>query len=96
MKADLSRNTFRPAKHYRDVLKQQGRVDIDADTNEQQAINVHRTETEAIDVIGRTGAPIHAAGFAITADGPTLRIGAGRYYVDGLLCENEQARLDYR
>lgn len=96
MKADLSRNTFRPTQHYRDVLKQQGRVDVDADWNEQQAINVHRTETEAVDVIGRTGAPLHAAGFAITADGATLRIGAGRYYVDGILCENERDGLDYR
>jgi hypothetical protein len=95
MKADLSRNTFRPHQHYRDVLKQQGRVDLDADWNEQQAINVHRTETEAVDVIGRTGAPLHAAGFAITADGVTLRIGAGRFYVDGILAENDQDNLAY-
>lgn len=96
MKADNSRNTFRPERHYRDVVKQQGRVDVDADWNEQQAINVHRTETEAIDVIGRTGAPVHQPGFAITADGNTLRLGAGRYYVDGILCENLQDGLDYR
>lgn len=96
MKADLSRNTFRPERHFRDVLKQQGRVDVDADWNEQQAINVHRVELESVDVIGRTGAPLHAPGFAITADGPTLRIGSGRYYVDGLLCENEADGLDYR
>ena len=95
MKADLSRNTFRPHQHYRDVLKQQGRVDLDADWNEQQAINVHRTETEAVDVIGRTGAPLHAAGFAIAADGVTLRIGAGRYYVDGVLAENDEEGLAY-
>ncbi|MEO7599080.1 MAG: DUF6519 domain-containing protein, partial [Opitutus sp.] len=96
MKADNSRNTFRPDQHYRDVVKQQGRVDVDADWNEQQAINVRRTETEAIDVIGRTGAPLHAAGFGVTADGATLRIGAGRFYVDGILCENEEEKLDYR
>lgn len=96
MKADHSRNTFRPEQHYRDVLKQQGRVDVDADWNEQQAINVTRVETETIDVVGRTGAPLHAGGFQIVADGATLRIGAGRFYVDGLLCENEDDKLDYR
>ena len=96
MKADNSRNTFRPERHYRDVVKQQGRVDVDADWNEQQAINVRRTELETIDVVGRSGAPLHAPGFAITADGATLRIGAGRYYVDGILCENENGKLDYR
>jgi hypothetical protein len=96
MKADNSRNTFRPDRHYRDVVKQQGRVDVDADWNEQQAINVRRTEVETVDVVGRTGAPLHAPGFAITADGATLRIGAGRYYVDGILCENENGKLDYR
>lgn len=96
MKADNSRNTFRPERHYRDVVKQQGRVDVDADWNEQQAINVRRTESETIDVVGRTGAPLHAPGFAITAQGPTLLIGAGRYYVDGILCENDRDKLDYR
>lgn len=95
MKADLSRDTFQPDRHYRDVVKQQGRVDLDADWNEQQAINVRRTETEAVDVIGRTGAPVHQAGFAISTDGVTLRIGAGRLYVDGMLCENARDGLDY-
>lgn len=96
MKADNSRNAFRPERHYRDVVKQQGRIDVDADWNEQQAINVRRAELETIDVVGRTGAPLHAPGFAVTAQGPTLLIGAGRYYVDGILCENERDKLDYR
>ncbi len=95
MKADLSRNTFQPDRHYRDVVKQQGRVELDADWNEQQAINVHRVETETVDVVGRTGAPVHQAGFAISTDGVTLRIGVGRLYVDGILCENTSDRLDY-
>ena len=80
MKGDFSRNTFHPTKHYRAVLKQQGRVDVDADWNEQQAINLSRIEMEATDVIGACGAPLHDAGFAITFDANgVLRIGAGRY-----------------
>ena len=34
--------------------------------------------------------PEDAAGFGITPDGANLRIGAGRYYVHGALCENPQ------
>jgi photosystem II stability/assembly factor-like uncharacterized protein len=44
-------------KNYRAVLMQQGRVQLDADWNEQQAINLHYLETLAKDVIGPCGAP---------------------------------------
>ncbi len=112
MKGDFSRNTFNPKQHYRSVLKQQGRVDIDADWNEQQAIHLHRIETEANDIIGGCGAPKYDAGFHIVTDVTKLTdeekillgnqnppkltaasdflISAGRFYVDGILCENEQ------
>ncbi|MEZ4559166.1 MAG: DUF6519 domain-containing protein [Caldilineaceae bacterium] len=89
MKGDFTRLTFDPAKHYAAVLMQQGRVQDPADWNEEGDIQRHRVEVEAQDVIGACGAPIHAAGFAITSDGAALTVGAGRYYVDGLLCENE-------
>jgi|GEM_PF-383563 len=89
MQGDFSRQTFDPKKHYSAVLMQQGRVQVDADWNEQQAIESFRIETEAIDVIGRCGAPKHDPGFALTASGTQLTIGKGRYYVDGILCQNE-------
>ena len=95
MKGDFSRQTFAARKHYSGVLMQQGRVQLDADWNEQGAIDRYRTETEAVDVIGGCGAPIHAAGFEITTDGKTLLIGGGRYYVDGLLAENDAGRIAY-
>lgn len=92
MKGDFSRNTFDPRKHYTRVLMQQGRVQLDADWNEQQAITETRVETEAADVIGACGAPMMAPGFEITVeDGKSLQIGAGRFYVDGILCQNEAA-----
>ena len=89
MKGDFSRYRFDPAKHYAAVLEQQGRVQLDADANEQRAIDAYRLATETIDVIGRTGAPIHDAGFAVSlrSDNASLLIGPGRYYVDGLLCD---------
>ncbi|GAA1920829.1 hypothetical protein GCM10009716_31850 [Streptomyces sodiiphilus] len=92
MHADLSRATFRPEKRYSAVLAQQGRVQLDADANEQTAIELHRDRTVAADLIGQHGGPVGATGFRITYEagrrGPdTLHIGEGRYYVDGILCD---------
>jgi len=91
MKGDFTRDTFHPEKHFSRVLLQQGRVGLDADWNEQAEITTYRTETEALDVIGRAGAPMHDAGFAISiGTGGNFGIGAGRFYVDGILCKNEE------
>ena len=93
MSGDYSRRLFRKNKHYSGVLMQQGRVQLDADWNEQLDLQLYRTETEAIDVIGRCGVPRKNGGFQIGA-GPgnqDLTISAGRIYVDGLLCELENA-----
>ncbi len=95
MYGDFSRQTFDPRKHYTGVWMQQGRVQLDADWNEAQAIHQYRFETEARDVIGPSGAPIHESDtdFKITVqhddNGQFLQIGQGRYYVNGLLCENQ-------
>jgi hypothetical protein len=100
MKGDFSRETFEPDNHYRRVLMQQGRVEIDADGNEQIAIDHHLAATTTYDVIGRTGVPLTilpdgtpAGGFAmgLNADGSDLTISKGRIYVDGLLVENDTA-----
>src|SRR5208337_1387477 len=95
MKGDFTRSSFDPAKHYHDVLKQQGRVDLDADWNEQGDIRTHRIEVEAIDVIGGSGAPAGDSGFVLTSvnGGASLNISKGRAYLDGILCENEQDLL---
>lgn len=101
MKGDFSRLTFDADKHYSRVLMQQGRVQLDADWNEQAEILLHYLRTLATDVIGPYGAPmalpggVDSGGFEIRlvqeklGSGPVidLTIGGGRYYVDGLLCE---------
>ena len=90
MKGDFTRFTFDPAKHYTRVLKQQGRVDLDADTNEAADIGTWLDRTRALDVIGRSGAPIHSNGFRIQVDGDgRLTAAPGRFYVDGVLCTLE-------
>ncbi|MEM6398637.1 MAG: DUF6519 domain-containing protein [Cyanobacteria bacterium P01_D01_bin.116] len=94
MKSDLSRNTFFPEKHYVGVITKQGSVDVDANKNEQQAIDQHHREIVTKDIIGYCGAPETEAGFRISIeeddDGNNkITITRGRYYVDGILCENE-------
>ena len=92
MKADLSRNTFDPLKHFTRVLLQQGRVQLDTDWNEQTAILLRYLRSLAADVIGQHGGPDEKS-FAITPISPgdggsrDFVIGAGHYYVDGILCE---------
>ena len=95
MKGDFSRQTFDPRRHYAGVLMQQGRVQLDADWNEQESIQRRRTQLEAQDIIGRCGAPRDEAGFEVGLAGNELTIGAGRFYVDGLLAESETDALAY-
>lgn len=89
MKADLTRSTFDPGKHFTRVLMQQGRIQLDADWNEQVAILLHYVQSLAADLIGPHGGPSTNQGFSIELDSNgVLMIGPGRYYVDGILCEN--------
>jgi hypothetical protein len=112
MKGDFTRDTFDRSKHFSRVLMQQGRVQLDSDWNEQAAIQQHRSQSLAKDLIGAHGWPGQEddvnLGFGIVdvplseeeekqledvkilplAPGDFL-IGRGRYYVDGILCENE-------
>ncbi|WP_329569373.1 DUF6519 domain-containing protein [Streptomyces sp. NBC_01361] len=95
MHADLSRLTFHPERHYSAVVAQQGRVQLDADANEQTAIQLHQARTVAADLIGRYGGPRDAAGFRIEYVGgkhdiDTLYIHGGRYYVDGILLDADR------
>ena len=94
MKGDFSRLTFDQNRRARGLLMQQGRVQVDADLNEMQAIQQHRVETETIDVIGPAGVPKTGSGFALSIQNTNqIRIGAGRIYIDGLLVENDKSRL---
>ena len=96
MKGDFTRDTFDPGKHFRRVLMQQGRVQLDADWNEQAAILLHYLQSLAVDLIGPHAGPHGEVGFKIQPGGSGDKgfvIGPGRYYVQGILCENE-AKLD--
>jgi hypothetical protein len=85
---DLSRVRFDAAKHYSAVLLQQGRVILDSDVTEQNAILQHYLRTVVADLIGPAASPAGAPGFALTpGSAGDLAVSAGRMYVDGILAE---------
>jgi hypothetical protein len=90
MKGDFTRLTYDPRKHYSRVLMQQGRVQLDADWNEQADILLNLLRTATVDLVGPFAGPRGRVGFRIeTEDGEDFTIGAGSYYVGGILCVNE-------
>jgi hypothetical protein len=98
MKGDFSRLTWDRRKHYAAVLMQQGRLQVDADWNEQIDIIMHRLETEVADYVGHSGVPARApTGFKVTPapdaahrERPALVVAPGRIYVEGRLFETEE------
>jgi len=108
---DIARVSFDPRKNFSALLKQQGRVELESDWNEQAAITLHILRTMMADLIGAHGGPQHECGFRIRVFDPTRNLAGldeemrealtacepgdfvvtrGRYYVDGLLCENHR------
>jgi len=100
MKGDFSRFTHKPEKHYTSVLKQQGRVDLDADWNEQACIQAYLNEEGSKDILGPSGTPSRQAGFGILnasigENGIDFSISPGRIYVDGIFCQLEGKGVTY-
>lgn len=92
MSGDYSRKTFKAKNNYSGVLMQQGRVQLDADWNEQVEMNVRRQRAETVDTLGRAVVPMETPdGFKIELQAGELSIFPGRMYVDGLLAENHGA-----
>lgn len=86
---DLTRSTFDPTQHFSGVRMQQGRVQLDADWNEQLDIADRRDRADVVDTVGPAGAPKAHGGFrvAVVDDGTDLLISPGRMWVDGTMCE---------
>ena len=92
MTSDISRQTFDHTRHYSQVVMQQGRVQLDADWNEQQDMLQYRLEMQTRDMVGQSGVPSTDGGFRVsfTPGGGDLLISPGRIYVDGILCEVDE------
>ena len=73
MKGDFTRDTFYPANHFCRVLMQQGRVQLDADWNEQTAILLHYLRSLGADLIGPHGGPADVLG----PDGKPVEVNCG-------------------
>lgn len=76
MKGDNTRVTFDPDKHYSRVLMQQGRVQLDADWNEQGAILQHYLRMLTRDVVGPYAGPADDFGFEIITRETLYRLGS--------------------
>src|SRR5512133_1153476 len=89
MSGDYTRLTFDPARGFSGVRKQQGRVSLDSDFNEFEAILDRRDRSAMYDTVGpavfpRTTPDAFRIAFAV---GGGLTIGIGRAYVDGICAE---------
>ena len=98
MKSQISRNTYRPDRHFSGVYQQQGRMVLDSDGNEQVEITRERLNQAMGDVIG-SGIP-RKGGLDIITDGAGgFLIAPGRIYVDGIPAEvtpsDEQVNIPY-
>ena len=70
MNGDFTRDTFDAAKHFSRVLMQQGRVQLDADWNEQTAILLRYLRILTADILGPGAGPADAMGFDLITKGP--------------------------
>lgn len=89
MRADTTRDSFRRDQHFRAVVQQQGRVALDAEWNEQGSIDDHLRHTALQDILGDAAGPLGQSAFKISATGAAVSIGPGRYYVGGVLVEQD-------
>jgi len=94
VKGDFSRLTFERTKSYSGVRQQQGRIQLDSDWNEQFDIERFFRNTSGKYIIGDSGAPHNGNGFKLSSIGPVtdLHISAGKFYVDGILCDISEGR----
>jgi hypothetical protein len=69
MKADFTRDSFDRRKEFTRVLLQQGRLQLDADWNEQTSIFWHFLRTLTRDLVGPYAGPERNCGFGILAQG---------------------------
>src|SRR5262245_6863140 len=92
MSTDRARRSFDATRMYRSVVAQQGRVTVEADSNEAEDIRSEASRAELLDTIGASGSP--DAGFQISVPAPgaapfDFAIAAGTLYVGGARLHTE-------
>jgi hypothetical protein len=83
MDADIARVSYDPARHYRSLVAQQGRVTLEADNNEGTMLQAEALRLETIDIVGPAGTPDN--GYAVSSgSGPGgVTVGPGIFYLGG-------------
>jgi len=71
---------------------QQGRVQLDADWNEQAAIMQHALRSLVVDLAGPAWAVGNGFELKMNANATDFSIAKGRFYVDGIACDNPADR----
>lgn len=92
MSGDYSRFTFDARRRFTAVLTQQGRVQLDSDSNEQVDLLRERTRLLSLDTGGKVWLPWDVTPNAFLVGTPggaplDFTLGEGRIYVDGRLAE---------
>jgi Family of unknown function (DUF6519) len=83
MTADKARISYDPTRHYRSVVAQQGRVTLEADTNEGSSIAGEALRLETIDIVGPAAA-IKDGYLPGSGSGPGgISIAPGVFYLGG-------------
>jgi hypothetical protein len=102
--ADQARDSFNDSRQYRRVVLQQGRVVLEADSNEAQLIAAEAMRQEVLDVIGAQGVPRdrisreQGSGYRIhdlNLDTGDFRIGVGSLYAGGWSVRQHDPTLTY-
>jgi hypothetical protein len=91
MTADIARVTYDPSRQYRAVIAQQGRVTLEADSNESSLIASEALRLETIDVIGPTGTPDDGYKVGSGKGAGGVSVGAGTLYLGGWRLELDAA-----
>lgn len=92
MTSDRARISYDPSRRYHGVIAQQGRVSLEADWNEAQAIAGAELQARTLDFVGRAGSPDRGYQVTpVTDDGEAtgdLLVSAGTLYVGGQRISN--------
>ncbi len=90
MVADIARITYDPTRQYRTVVRQQGRVTLEADENEAATLASEALRLETIDIFGPAAAI--GDGYRVgSASGPGgISIHSGIFYLGGWRLELDQ------
>jgi hypothetical protein len=87
MPSDRARVSHDPSRQYRSVVAQQGRVTLEADVNEAQAIAGEQLRADALDIVGPQGTPDNGYEVTSKAGGHQqfdFNVGAGTMYIGGV------------